>query len=70
MLETQTPVEVITTLRAAERLLLDQAEQLRRAAVTLTGYGDLTGSARYRELVETAADLGRLADLIATEAEG
>ena len=70
MLETTNPVEVITTLRTAERLLVDQAEQLRRDAVTLAGYGDLTGSARYRELVDTAADLGRLADLIATEAEG
>ena len=70
MLETTNPVKVITTLRTAERLLLDQAEQLRSNAVALAGYGDLTGSARYRELVDTAADLGRLTDMIAAEAEG
>jgi hypothetical protein len=69
MLEHRNPVEVLTTLRTAERLLAEQAEQLRRRAVSQADYGNWGPTDRYRALKDTAADLGALAAEIATEAE-
>ena len=69
MLETQNPVDVIAMLRTAQRLLADQAERLRGSAARPADYGNLGPTTQYSELVEAAADLGRLADLIAMETE-
>ncbi len=67
MLETRNPVEVLTTLRTAERLLSEEADKLRRRAVNQADYGGWGPTQRYHELQDAAADLGQLAAEIATE---
>jgi hypothetical protein len=69
MLETSSPVEVLNILRTAEKLLSEEAEQLRRHAVSQADYGNWGPTGRYRQLRDTAADLGALAAEIATQAE-
>ena len=65
MLDTRNPVEVLTILRAAARLLVEEAEQLRRHAVSLADRGHWGPTRRYRALREAAVDLGKLAVNIA-----
>ena len=69
MLETRNPVEVLTTLRTAERLLNEEAEWLSRHAVSQADRDDWRPTEHYRALQDAAADLGALAAEIATEAE-
>ena len=69
MLETRDPVEVLNVLRTAQRLLDEEAEQLRRHAVSQADYGNWGPTQRYRQLQDAAADLGQLVAEIAAEAE-
>jgi len=69
MREPRTPAEGLTILRMAERLLIEQADQLRRHAASRADCGRGAPSSRYQQLLDTAADLGQLAAEIAVEAE-
>ena len=69
MLETNDPVEVITTLRTAQQFLREEAERLRARAVSQADYGNWGPTERSRTMLDTADDLGALADQIAAEAE-
>ena len=72
MLNTRNPTDVMFILRTAQQLLVDEAELLRRLAVNRADYGDwgtVRPTQRYRQMLNTAAELGALADAIATETE-
>ena len=61
MLDIRNPSEVLAILRAAARLLSEEAEQLRRHAISLADRGHWGPTERYRSLREAAVDLGQLA---------
>jgi hypothetical protein len=69
MLETQHPVDVIATLRTAQRLLTEEADRLRQQAASQADYGAWGPTQRYRQLRDCAADLSQLAELIALGTE-
>jgi hypothetical protein len=68
MLETRSPVEVLTVVPTAARLLDEEAERLRRHAVSQANSGDWGPTQRYWALQDCASDLGALPAEIATEA--
>jgi hypothetical protein len=61
MFKHRDPVEVLTTLRTAQQLLAEEAEQLRRRAGSRADSGDWPSTARYRAMLDAAADLDALA---------